>query len=540
MPADESPKSSRRYAPIGKYDLLAHIATGGMGAIYKAHNRETGQIVALKVLAPSVASKPTALERFRREANRGMKLRHDNLVSLYECGEERGINYLAMEFVEGQDLHEYINRKGMLDPDEAVLLLTQAARALDYLHQQQVVHRDIKPSNFLITQQDGQPHLKLTDFGLARDINADEFRLTRSGFTVGTIDYMSPEQGRDSGLADIRSDIYSLGCTFYHMLTGRPPFGEGGLAERLYKHAEALPPDPREINPKVSPAVATVLNRMLAKQPINRYQTPAELLEDLERIRLGQPPKGLSSPAQAPPTRASPALEVKPRPAPAVKETPPAPPPPSSSVLEVNPEHLRAAAGQFERANQVIATGNFDYGIHLLLSCCKLDPANIGYRQTLRRLEKKKYQNNRRGSWLAFLTTLPPRARLKAAKQAGDHLKVLEHGEEVLTRNPWDLGSQLDMAEAAEALGLLDLAVWILEHAWSKEAHTPPLNKALAYLYEKRGQFSKANALWKLVLKGNPNDVEAHRQLKNLAAKETITRGHYEEALETLGEEPSP
>src|SRR5262249_40243641 len=161
---------------------------------------------------------PTALERFRCEAVRYAKLRHEHIVGLHEFGEANGIHFLALDYVDGIDLHEYISRKGLLDEDEACLLMTQAVRALAYLHQQQIIHGDIKPSNILITQKDGWPVLKLTDLGLARDLNGDEFRLTRTGYMVGTIDYIAPEQARDSRSADPRSDIYSLGCTFYHML----------------------------------------------------------------------------------------------------------------------------------------------------------------------------------------------------------------------------------------------------------------------------------------------------------------------------------
>src|SRR5262249_6548920 len=155
----------------------------------------------------------------------------------------------------------HIHRKGQLDPHESLLLLTQAVQALDHLHQQRMVHRDIKPSNFLITQDNGQPLVKLTDLGLARIVDDAAFRVTRDGSTVGTIDYMAPEQARDSGLADIRSDIYSLGCTLYHMLAGKPPFGDGGLAERLYKHLHVEPLDIRHSSPQVSPALASVLRR---------------------------------------------------------------------------------------------------------------------------------------------------------------------------------------------------------------------------------------------------------------------------------------
>src|SRR5438132_3775928 len=191
-------------------------------------------------------------------------------------------------------------------------------------------------------------------------------------------------------------------------------------------------------------------------------------------------------------------------------------------------EHRRVAAGQFERANQVIATGNYDYGIQLLITCCKLDPANLIYRQALRKTEKKKFNNNLRGSRLAFVTTSAAKTKLKAARASRDHLKVLEHGEEVLARNPWDIGTQMDMAEAADSLGLLDLAVWTLEHARQKNPKDATVNRMLARLYEKRGNFSQAIGLWELVRKEDPQDVEAQHKSKDLAASDTIARGNYE------------
>ena len=144
--------------------------------------------------------------------------------------------------------------------------------------------------------------------------------------------------------------------------------------------------------------------------------------------------------------------------------------PPSSTLPPPNPEHRRVAVSQFEHANQAVASGNYDYAVRLLQSCCKLDPGNLVYRQALRRTEKAKYHNNLRGSWFAWLTAWPVRAKMKAAMGGRDYLKVLEHGERVLTRNPWDVGVQMDMASAADSLGLLDVAVWCLEQARQKTA----------------------------------------------------------------------
>lgn len=289
MPPDPPAKVNRRL-DIGKYRVLLHIATGGMGAVYKALNTETGQTVALKVLQPELAARPNLLERFRREARSGEKLNHENVVRLYEWGEISGIHYIALEFVEGIDLHDYITRKGQLPVKESQQILIQAVKALGHLHEFGIIHRDVKPSNFLVSIQDGKPIVKLIDLGLARDIDEEEFRVTRAGSTVGTVDYMAPEQAKDSGKADIRSDIYALGCTWFHMLAGRAPFAEGGLTERLYKHVEEPPPDILQFNRKVPPGVLEIMKRMLAKKPEDRYQTPEELLKDLELGRSSAQP----------------------------------------------------------------------------------------------------------------------------------------------------------------------------------------------------------------------------------------------------------
>lgn len=203
----------------------------------------------------------------------------------------------------------------------------------------------------------------------------------------------------------------------------------------------------------------------------------------------------------------------------------------ASKVPPPSPEHRRIAIGQYDRANQVIATGNHDYGIRLLLSCCKLDPGNLIYRQALRRTEKTKYRNNLRGHWLAGLTAWTTRAKMKATLRSRDYLRVLEYGEQILAKNPWDTGAQLDMAVAAEALGLLDVAIWVLEQARQKNPQDVVVNRALATLFEKRGNFTQAIALWELVRRARPDDVVAQHKVKDLAANETIARGNYAEAV---------
>jgi serine/threonine-protein kinase len=284
---DPSASNSRRVVRIGKYDVLTHIATGGMGAVYKAHDTELHRDVALKVLSPEMADRAAMVERFRREARSAAKLRHDNIVELFEFGEAGGVLYLAMEFVNGIDLHAYVTQKGKLKESRALRIILQACRALDYLHSCGFIHRDIKPSNFLIERRDGHRLVKLTDMGLARELEKDEARVTRAGTTVGTLEYMSPEQARDSWSADIRSDLYSLGATWFFLLTGRTLFSEGGLGERLLKILTEPAPDVRKINSDISQPTAKIIRRLLAKDPDKRFQTPAELLNELTLLQTG-------------------------------------------------------------------------------------------------------------------------------------------------------------------------------------------------------------------------------------------------------------
>jgi serine/threonine protein kinase len=546
MASESADSGVRRSVRIGKYEVLKHIATGGMGVVYKARDTQLGREVALKVLSPELAKRPAALERFRQEARHSARLRHENIVTLYEVGtdEAQGTHFLAMELVEGTDLDDYIAEKGHLAPDEAKEILLQSTRALEAAHRAGLVHRDIKPSNFLIAHTaDGRPLVKLTDLGLAREVSDEEYRITRVGSTVGSIDYMSPEQARDSRSADIRSDIYSLGCTFFHMLTGQPPFGQGSLTERLFKHIEAEPPDPRDINPAVPKRLVKVLRKMLAKRPDERFQSPAELIAALTRKSSGRRKPAAEAPAEpraeAPPPKRprTPDLTVPELPPPAPKPRRQAAPTPGQSSHDSDvfppgsPEQSRAAAGQFERAAEVLGHGNYEYGLRLLASCCKLDPANLMYRQALRKAQKAKHRNTPPNKTLGWLTGLPSRARLKTAKRIGDHQRVLELGEEMLNQNPWDLGTQMDMAAAAEGLGLLNLAAWILEEARQTERKDLNLQRALARVYEKLGKLSTALALWESVRKAAPDDGDAHRKAQELAARDTIARGGYQEQI---------
>jgi serine/threonine protein kinase len=509
-------------ARVGKYEVLSHVATGGMGAVYKAIDADLNRIVALKVLAARLVDNPAAVERFRREARNAARLNHPNIVMLYEWGKEGDAHYLAMEFVDGPDLGEYILNKGRLDVEETHAILVQAVQALDHAHRQGVVHRDIKPSNFILARQDGELVVKMTDLGLSRAISDEDFRVTRDGSTVGTVDYLSPEQSRDSSGADIRSDIYSLGCTVYHMLAGHPPFDEGGLGERVYKHMHTEPPDLRKINPDVPSAFWGVVKRMLAKAPGARYQTPAALLHDLQHL------SGLTtSPEDTPPTSLRRLPEAR-EPAAAQRDSDGLTFDGSDEESAFNvssPEERTAAARQFERASEVLAVGDGQYARSLLLTCCTLDPANLRYRQTLRQVKPPP------GGLFSSLTdplkNLLCKAHLNMAQRKGDHIKVLSYGEEVIAHAPGDVAAQLKMARAAESLGLLRLSFWLAEQSRAQDSHNPAPLRALARLYERQKQFSRALRFWELVHQEAPSDGEAKRKMNDLAAQETIERGNY-------------
>ena len=268
---------------LGHFELIEAIGAGGMAAVLKARDLELGRIVALKILPPESALDPENVTRFKQEARAAAKLDHDNVARVYFCGEDQGLHFIAFEFVEGITLRQMIDWRGPLSTGDCVRTMIQVAAGLAHAADRGVVHRDIKPSNILITP-DGRA--KIVDMGLARHLESQSVNggVTQSGVTLGTFDYISPEQALDPRQADVRSDIYSLGCAFYHALTGRPPVPEGTAAKKIYAHQRLDPLDPRELNPAIPDELAAVLARMMAKEPTRRYQTPAELIAHLKGI----------------------------------------------------------------------------------------------------------------------------------------------------------------------------------------------------------------------------------------------------------------
>jgi len=263
---------------LGHFELLEYVGGGGMGRVFRALDTHLSRIVALKVLPREQATNAETLLRFRNEARSAARLEHENIAQVYHVGEEKGLPYLVFEFIDGIDVRTLVQQKGPLPLAEAVSYTLQVADALAHAASRNVVHRDIKPSNVLITPQGCA---KVIDMGLARmqrpgDTTND---LTASGVTLGTFDYISPEQARDPRTVDVRSDIYSLGCTFYYMLTGRPPFPEGTVLQKLLQHQGDEPPELRRFRPDLPDEVSLLLRKMLAKDPRRRFQDPSELVE---------------------------------------------------------------------------------------------------------------------------------------------------------------------------------------------------------------------------------------------------------------------
>jgi uncharacterized RDD family membrane protein YckC len=262
------------------FKVLARIGEGGMGCVYRAHDLSLDRFVALKVIAGKRMEDSTVHDRFLREARAQARLTHPNVVQIYYIGEQDGLTFFAMELVEGATLEEQLRRGERLDPDLALEQLIAVASALKLAHERGFIHRDIKPSNLLL---DPSGAVKVADFGLAKPIAAD-VQLTQEGTVMGSPLYMSPEQGQGDP-TDFRADIYSLGATFYHLLLGRPPFSAETPIGVITKHITQPLPPVRSVLPAVPAALATILERMMAKDRARRYQSYDELLAALAAAR---------------------------------------------------------------------------------------------------------------------------------------------------------------------------------------------------------------------------------------------------------------
>lgn len=268
-------------ATLGDFQVNRLLGRGGMGEVYLATQISLNRPVALKVLHSRLLSKPSYLARFEAEATAVAKLNHPNIVHVYTLGCIDQVRFIAMEYVEGTNLREYINRKGAIELPLALSIMRQAGQAVGVAGEVGLVHRDIKPENILLTRKG---RVKVADFGLCRDLGAERMHVTQPGTTMGTPLYMSPEQAQGRAL-DHRSDLYSLGVTFYHMLTGEPPFRADSAVALAMKHVSEQPLSPRVHRPEIPVELEALVLKLMAKSPAQRYQSAAEMLADLARVR---------------------------------------------------------------------------------------------------------------------------------------------------------------------------------------------------------------------------------------------------------------
>jgi eukaryotic-like serine/threonine-protein kinase len=292
----------RRNDPLflGPYKVLGRIGRGRLTGVYEAVHPQ-GQVVAIKVLPPARAADPQALGRFQREARLAMRLRHPNVLRTFQAGEHRGTHYLVMEHLKGETLKDVLLRRGRLPAAEAVRLLYQAFLGLQHVHEQGLVHRDLEPANLMLVSGGTEPEdttlnstVKILDIGVGRAVfdegvaGAGAVNLTQTGDQLGSPLYCAPEQSRDARQADIRSDVYSLGCVLHHALAGQPPFEDRGAIRLVLAHATEPPPRLATLNIAAPAGLQGILDDLLAKDPALRYATPGQAAQDLRRFLLPQ------------------------------------------------------------------------------------------------------------------------------------------------------------------------------------------------------------------------------------------------------------
>ena len=282
--AKEVLRLQRRKGPIEGYVLKQRLGSGGMGTVYRATQTSLNREVAIKILSIDVAENPTQRKRFIQEAHLLGQLLHPNLVQCYDIGEAYGLVYIVMEFVDGRNAREVLMHEGRFDEPTALNVLEQVLEAMSHYHSRNIIHRDIKPENILITPQDT---VKLADLGLSKQLDSD-MNLTRPGKTVGTPYYISPELARGETDADIRCDLYSLGASFFHLVTGEPLFDGQSSPEILTKHVREPARRPSKINDKLSRSFDTIMLKLLEKQRDKRYESPDEALDAVRKLKGGK------------------------------------------------------------------------------------------------------------------------------------------------------------------------------------------------------------------------------------------------------------
>jgi len=334
----EGSLAGRRF---GHYEVLEELGSGGMGRVYRARNVALDRVVALKTLAPQFSADEGFVRRFQKEARAAARLNHPSIVQIYDFGNEDGVYYLAMEFVDGSSLRTLLKKFRFRERD-ALLVMRHTVAALAVAHAEGIIHRDIKPDNIMLTARGDK--VKLVDLGIAKTLGEDQ-SLTQTGQAVGTPDYIAPEQIRGLRNIDARADIYSLGATYFQLVTGHAPYQGTSGAMVMSMHLTDPLPDPRMYEPTLSEGLVRVLRKMMAKERDDRYPDVQALDRDLYRMQIGEPVEAADTSVSAiatfvdprtPPSPPLSAASVSPAPTPVPSTPPPvaqAPAPPPSTPV---------------------------------------------------------------------------------------------------------------------------------------------------------------------------------------------------------------
>ncbi|WP_051704728.1 Stk1 family PASTA domain-containing Ser/Thr kinase [Glycomyces sp. NRRL B-16210] len=268
----------------GRYEIGEVVGYGGMAEVHRGRDLRLGRDVAVKLLRADLSRDESFLIRFQREAQNSASLNHPNIVAVFDTGEDAGIPYMVMEFVNGRTLKEVLLAEGRFEPTAACEIVADMCSALDFSHKHHIIHRDVKPGNVMLSDTN---QVKVMDFGIARALASNQATMTQTSAVIGTAQYLSPEQARGETV-DARSDVYAVGCVLYELLVGHPPFTGDNPVSVAYQHVREEARPPSELNPNIPPSVDAVIMKALAKNPENRYHSAGEMREDLIRAARGK------------------------------------------------------------------------------------------------------------------------------------------------------------------------------------------------------------------------------------------------------------
>ena len=277
------PAKKKKTVQLGDFKLLKKLGQGGMGEVYLAKQVSLDRQVALKILSKEMAKKPGFVERFVREARAMARIDHPNAVKVYAADSDKGLNYVGIEYIDGQSMQDWIDQIGTLEVGDAINVILSCADALNHAHELNLIHRDIKPDNILVTKKGV---VKVADFGLAKALDDEDMSMTQSGTGLGTPLYMPPEQARDAKNVDHRTDIYALGCTFYYFLTGRLPFEGSSVLKLIVAKEKGQYPAARSLNSKIPEKLSLMIDKMIQKEPKHRYSSCSEIINGLDQLGL--------------------------------------------------------------------------------------------------------------------------------------------------------------------------------------------------------------------------------------------------------------